>query len=33
MEVRAAGHNVLRATAQDILMVVERGTDDVLRTN
>ena len=32
MEVRAAGDNVLRGTAQGILLVVVRVTDDVLRT-
>ena len=32
MEVRATGDNVLRGTAQDILLVVVRGTDNVLRT-
>ena len=32
MEVRAAGDNVLRGTAQGTLLVVVRGTDDVLRT-
>ena len=32
VEVRAAGDNVLRGTAQGILLVVVRGTDDVLRT-
>ena len=31
MEIRAAGDNVLRVTAQGILLVVVRGTDDVLR--
>ena len=32
MEIRAAGDNVLRGTAQGILLVVVRGTDEVLRT-
>ena len=32
MEIRAAVDNVLRGTAQGILTVVVRGTDDVLRT-
>ena len=32
MEVRAAWDNVLRGTTQGILLVVVRGTDDVLRT-
>ena len=33
MEVRAAGDNVLRGTAQGVLLVVVvRGTDDVSRT-
>ena len=31
MEIRAAGGNVLLGTAQDILLVVVRGTDDILR--
>ena len=32
MEIRAAGDNVLRCTVQDILLVVIRATDGVLRT-
>ena len=32
MKVRAAGNNLLRGTAQIILIVVVRGTDDILRT-
>ena len=32
MEITAAGDNVLRDTAQGILLVVVRDTDDVLRT-
>ena len=32
MEITAAGDNVLRGTAQGILLVVVRGTDNVLRT-
>ena len=32
MEIRAAGDNVLRGTAQGILPVIVCGTDDVLRT-
>ena len=32
MEVRAAWDNVLRSTAQAILLVVVRGADDVLRS-
>ena len=32
MEIRVAGDNVLRGTAQGIISVVVRGTDDVLRT-
>ena len=32
MEIKAAGDNVLRGTAQGILLVVVRGTDDVLST-
>ena len=32
MEVRDTGDNVLRGTAQDILLVVVRGTDDVSKT-
>ena len=32
VEIAAAGHNVLRGTAQNILLVVVRGTDNVLRT-
>ena len=31
-EIRAAGDNVLHGTAQGILLVVARGTDDVLTT-
>ena len=31
MEIRAAGDNMLHGTAQGILLVVVRGTDDVLR--
>ena len=32
MEIRTAGDNVLRGTAQGILLVAVRGTGDVLRT-
>ena len=32
MEITAAGDNVLRSTAQSILLVVARGTDGDLRT-
>ena len=32
MEITAAGNNVLRGTAQGILLVVVRGTDDALKT-
>ena len=32
MEIRVAGDNVLRGTAQGILKVIVRGTDEVLRT-
>ena len=32
IEIRAAGDNMLCGTAQGILLVVVRGTDDVLRT-
>ena len=32
MEITAAGNNVLRGTAQGVLLVVVRGTDDALRT-
>ena len=32
MEIRSAGDNVLRGTAQGIFLVVVRSTDDVLRT-
>ena len=32
MEITAAGDNVLRGTAQGILLDIVRGTDDVLRT-
>ena len=32
MEITTAGNNVLRGTAQGILLVVVRGTDDALRT-
>ena len=32
MEIRTAGGNVLLSTAQDILLVVVRDTDDILRT-
>ena len=32
IEITAAGNNVLRGTAQGILLVVVRGTDDALRT-
>ena len=32
MEITAAGNNVLRGTAQGILLVVVRSTDDALRT-
>ena len=32
MEIRAAGGNVLLSTAQDILLVVVRDTNDILRT-
>ena len=32
MEITAAGDNVLRDNAQGILLIVVRGTDDVLRT-
>ena len=32
MEITAAGNNVLRGTAQCILLVVVRGTDGALRT-
>ena len=31
MKITAAGNNVLRGTAQGILLVVVRGTDDGLR--
>ena len=32
MEIKTAGNNMLRGTTQGILLVVERGTDDTLRT-
>ena len=32
MEITAAGNNVLRGTAQCIILVVVRGTDGALRT-
>ena len=32
IEIRAAGDNVLRGTAESILLVVVRGTDDILKT-
>ena len=32
IEIKAAGDNVLLGATQDILLVVVRGTDDVLRT-
>ena len=32
MEIKVAGNNVLRGTAQGLLLVVVRGTDGSLRT-
>ena len=32
MEIKAAGNSMLRGTAQGMLQVVERSTDDALRT-
>ena len=32
MEIRGAGDNILYGTAQNMLLVIVRGTDDVLST-
>ena len=32
MEIKAAGHNILLSTAQDILLVLVRDTQDLCRT-